>query len=80
MTFDDAGKRGASGEGRIRRAAPAPVQASSGETPSALDLINLDVPQHVVQKMLDHSTSEMTAQYANSRELHLIGAFPQVAC
>lgn len=27
-------------------------------------LINRDVPQHVVQKLLDHSTSEMTAHYA----------------
>jgi integrase len=42
-------------------------------------LINRDVPQEVVRKILDHDSHEMTAHYANSRELHLMGGKPQVA-
>jgi len=34
---------------------------------------NRDVPQHVVQKILDHDSAQMTAHYANSRELHQTG-------
>src|SRR5207244_12196116 len=43
-------------------------------------LINRDVPQHVVQKILDHDSAEMTAHYANPRELHQMSEKPQVAC
>jgi hypothetical protein len=42
-------------------------------------LINRDVPQHVVQKILDHDSPGMTAHYANPRELHQTGAFALVA-
>jgi integrase len=42
-------------------------------------LINRDVPQHVVQKILDHDSAEMTAHYANSQELHQTGGKPQVS-
>ena len=42
-------------------------------------LINRDVPQHVVQKILDHDSAQMTAHYANSQELHQTGEKPQVA-
>jgi hypothetical protein len=41
-------------------------------------LINLDVPQHVVQKLLDHSTSEMTARYARLRDEKLREAWLKV--
>lgn len=41
-------------------------------------LINLDVPQHVVQKLLDHSTSEMTAHYARLRDDKLREAWLKV--
>jgi integrase len=33
-------------------------------------LINNDVPQHVVQKLLGHASPEMTAHYANPRKFH----------
>jgi hypothetical protein len=41
---------------------------------------NRDVPQEVVRVLLDHSSTQMTAHYANSRELHQMNAFAQVAC
>jgi integrase len=43
-------------------------------------LINKDVPQHVVQKILDHDSPQMTAHYANPRVLQQTGEKPQVAC
>jgi len=33
-------------------------------------LINSNVPQHIVQRMLGHASPNMTGQYANPRELH----------
>jgi hypothetical protein len=42
-------------------------------------LINRDVPQEVVRVLLDHSSGEMTAHYANSQELHQTGEKPQVS-
>lgn len=42
-------------------------------------LINRDVPQEVVRKILDHDSSEMTSHYANPRELHQTKEKPQVA-
>jgi integrase len=41
--------------------------------------LNRDVPQEVVRVLLDHSSGEMTAHYANPRELHQTGERPQVA-
>jgi integrase len=46
----------------------------------ACRLINRDVPQEVIRVLLDHESTQMTAHYANPRELHQTGAFPQVAC
>ncbi len=43
-------------------------------------LINRDVPQEVIRRILDHDSHEMTARYANPRELHQTGEFSQVAC
>jgi integrase len=43
-------------------------------------LINLDVPQEVVRRILDHDSHAMTAHYANSRELHQTGEKSLVAC
>jgi len=42
-------------------------------------LINRDVPQEVVRKILDHDSPLMTAHYANSRELHQVNALSLVA-
>jgi integrase len=42
-------------------------------------LINNDVAQEVVRKLLDHTSTAMTAHYVNPRELHQTGVFPQVA-
>jgi len=36
-------------------------------------LINRDVPQEVIRVLLDHQSTQMTAHYANSRELHQTG-------
>src|SRR5664279_3305500 len=36
-------------------------------------LINSGVPQHVIQRLLGHASPEMTAVYANPRELHQTG-------
>jgi hypothetical protein len=36
-------------------------------------LINRDVPQEVIRVLLDHESTEMTAHYANPRELHQTG-------
>ena len=49
-----------------RRARPArpPDPAPVAAHPRAPGLINRDVPQHVVQKILDHDSPEMTAHYA----------------
>jgi integrase len=42
-------------------------------------LINRDVPQEVVRRILDHDSPQMTAHYANPRELHQAGENLQVA-
>jgi integrase len=42
-------------------------------------LLNNDVPQEVVRRILDHDSHTMTAHYANPRELHWAGEKPQVA-
>jgi integrase len=42
-------------------------------------LINRDVPQHVVQKILDHDSPHMTAHYAKARVLHQVSEKPQVS-
>ncbi|OBG47701.1 hypothetical protein A5669_05130 [Mycolicibacterium fortuitum] len=44
----------------------------------ATRLINHDVPQHIVQRLLDHSTSEMTARYARLRDDKLREAWLKV--
>jgi integrase len=44
----------------------------------ATELLNDGVPFHVVQRYLGHKSPEMTARYANPRELHQMGALPQV--
>ena len=51
----------------------------SGVTTMLSTSFNRDVPQHVVQKILDHDSAQMTAHYANSQELHQTGEEPQVA-
>ncbi len=43
-------------------------------------LINRDVPQEVVRRILDHDSPQMTAHYVNPRELHQMGEKAQVAC
>jgi Phage integrase family len=43
-------------------------------------LINRDVPQEVVRRILDHDSPQMTAHYANSRELHQMSEKSLVAC
>jgi hypothetical protein len=48
-----------SGNGHLPGSSQDQVQITNGTT-----LINRDVPQHVVQKILDHETPEMTAHYA----------------
>ena len=42
-------------------------------------LINKDVPQEVVRRILDHDSREMTANYAKSRVLHQVSEKPQVS-
>ncbi|MDN5916134.1 MAG: tyrosine-type recombinase/integrase [Pseudonocardia sp.] len=42
-------------------------------------LINRDVPQEVVRRILDHDSPQMTAHYANPRELHQTSENLQVA-
>lgn len=44
----------------------------------ATRLINLDVPQHIVQRLLDHSSPEMTAHYARLRDEKLREAWAKV--
>ena len=39
----------------------------------ACRLINRDVPQEVIRILLDHQSTQMTAHYAKSRELHQTG-------
>jgi len=39
----------------------------------ACRLINRDVPQEVIRVLLDHQSTQMTAHYANPRELHQTG-------
>jgi integrase len=58
-----------------------PLHTASAERRHTLGttLINRDVPQHVVQKILDHDSAEMTAHYANSRVLHQPGEKLQVS-
>jgi hypothetical protein len=46
----------------------------------ACRLINRDVPQEVIRVLLDHQSTQMTAHYADPRELHQAGEKPQVAC
>jgi integrase len=46
----------------------------------ACRLINRDVPQEVIRILLDHQSTQMTAHYANPRELHQMGGLSRLAC
>jgi integrase len=46
----------------------------------ATNLLNAGVPIHVAMRYMGHKTPGMFLHYANPRELHQMGVFPQVAC
>jgi integrase len=58
---------------------PARLTPHQGRHTFARRLINRDVPQEVVRILLDHESTQMTAHYANPRELQQTGENLQVA-
>ena len=64
-----------------RIATPTPPNTASAGRSHTLGtaLINKDVPQEVVRRILDHESPQMTAHYANSRVLQQAGEKPQVS-